>query len=316
MLAITNYPALDVVIGLAFVYFLLSLVCSAINEGIATALNSRAKTLEEGIRQLLGSEQAAKDFYENWRVAALFKPRRFLGWVPGLRDKKPSYIPSRAFALAILDTFAPGEMGDSHDLLQRAKKVADESPNERVKKIVNDALVEGRNRADKVRESLERQFDESMQRVSGWYKRRVQLILFVVALALVGAINADSFTIGQRLWKDDVLRAAVVQQATKTVGDTNAACVTTTDTPAQTAGKCLDEVKQLNLPLGWSKATSPKSWESGLAKSLGLVLTAFALMLGAPFWFDTLSKLAQLRGTGRASGDPSTPDGATTGTGS
>ena len=225
MLAITSYPALDVVIGLAFFYFLLSLICSSINEGIAMALNSRAKTLEAGIRQLLGSKEASDSFFADWRIQALHKPKRFLGWVPGLRDKRPAYIPSRAFALTILDTFAPaGGAVDDHDLLERAKKVAAHSPNDQVRKIVNDALTEGEQKLEGVRKSLERQFDESMERVSGWYKRRVQLVLFVIALALVGAINADSFTIGQRLWKDDVLRAAVVQQANQTVADKKADC--------------------------------------------------------------------------------------------
>jgi hypothetical protein len=314
VLAITSYPALDVVIGLAFFYFLLSVICSAINEGIATALNSRAKTLEAGIRQLLGSKEAADKFFAHWRIQALYKPKRFLGWLPGLGDKRPAYIPSRAFALTILDTFAPEGAGGGPDLLERARTVANKSPNDRVRKIVNDALTEGEQKVDGVRKGLERQFDESMQRASGWYKRRVQLVLFVIALALVGAINASSFTIGQRLWKDDVVRTAVVEQANKTVSTKKATCATASDTPAQTAGKCLDEVKQLDLPLGWTKASSPKSWVSGFAKALGLGLTAFALLLGAPFWFDTLSKLAQLRGTGRASGDPSSTEGATTGT--
>jgi hypothetical protein len=129
-------------------------------------------------------------------------------------------------------------------------------------------------------------------------------------------MNADSFTIGQRLWKDDVLRSAVVTQAQKTVNDKHAACAQPTDkakpTPAQVAGNCFDQVKQLNLPLGWSEANSPSGFETGLAKALGLLLTAFALLLGAPFSFDTLSRLSQLRGTGRASANPSTPAGATT----
>ena len=30
----------------------------------------------------------------------------------------------------------------------------------------------------------------------------------------------------------------------------------------------------------------------------GWIITAFAMMLGAPFWFDLLSKLISLRGTG------------------
>jgi hypothetical protein len=320
VLAITSYPALDVFIGLAFFYFLLSIVCSSINEGIATALNLRAKTLAAGIEQLLGSQAASDKFFQDWRIQALHKPTRFLGWIPGLGDKKPSYIPSRTFALTLLDTFASTGAGGKRDLLEQAKNIADVVPNGRVRQIVDDALTEAGDNAVVLRKSLERQFDESMQRVSGWYKRRAQLFLFVIALALVGAINADSFTIGQRLWKDDVLRTAVVAQADKTVRDTQAECRKetgqgTAPTPAQVAGKCLDEVRQLNLPLGWTTQSSPTSFVNGLAKVLGLLLTAFALLLGAPFWFDTLSKVAQLRGTGRASGDPASTEGATTSTG-
>jgi hypothetical protein len=317
-LAITSYPALDVLIGLAFLYFLLSVIASAINEGIATAFNLRAKTLGAGLKQLLGDQAAADRFLDDKRVQALFKPRRFLGWIPGLRDKRPAYIPSRVFAFTLLHTFAGDS--DSHDLFEQARKVVTLAPNQRVKQIADDAITEAQGDVEELRKSLERQFDEVMQRASGWYKRKVQLILFVIALGLVGAINADSFVIGQRLWKDDVLRTAVVAQATSTVNDKQAACTKPsepggTQTPAQTAGRCLDEVKELNLPVGWSTASSPHGWIEGFAKALGLLLTAFALLLGAPFWFDTLSKLAQLRGTGRASSDPGTTEGATTTTG-
>lgn len=322
MLGLTSYPALDVLIGLAFLYFLLSIICSAINEGIMTALNQRAKDLEAGIRQLLGSaptegKSPVQHFYSNARVQALFKPKRFLGWVPGLRDKKPSYIPSRVFALTILDTVAPPttENVGGRDLLGQARVFVQneekKAAHPRLWEMVGDALTEAQGSQRRFRESLERQFDEAMQRVSGWYKRRTQLILFVIALVLVGAINADSFTIGQRLWKDDALRTAVVAQADTTVKEQQAQCASG-GTSVEKAGKCLDQVKQLQVPLGWSRANSPKNVPADFGKALGLLLTAFALLLGAPFWFDTLSKLAQLRGTGRASANPSTPEGATT----
>jgi hypothetical protein len=66
---------------------------------------------------------------------------------------------------------------------------------------------------------IERSFDDVMDRASGWYKRRVQLILFVLALGLVCVINADSAALAQRLWKDDALRAAVVSQAKQSRAD-------------------------------------------------------------------------------------------------
>src|SRR6266516_1343653 len=66
---------LEVAIGLVFVYLLLSLLCSTLNEfEITRFLALRAKTLEDGIRILLndpGGHQLATLFY----YAPLFKAR-------------------------------------------------------------------------------------------------------------------------------------------------------------------------------------------------------------------------------------------------
>jgi len=45
---------LDVVIGMVFVFLLLSLICSAVNELLETRLKNRAGDLEKGITGLLG----------------------------------------------------------------------------------------------------------------------------------------------------------------------------------------------------------------------------------------------------------------------
>jgi hypothetical protein len=42
----------------------------------------------------------------------------------------------------------------------------------------------------------------------------------------------------------------------------------------------------------------PDDLWSWLAKLAGLALTTAALLLGAPFWFDVLSKFIRVRGTG------------------
>jgi hypothetical protein len=295
VLNITSNAILDVVIGLAFFYFLLSIVCSAINEGIATALNLRAKNLEKGIRQLV---KDPGDFYRHWRVSALHGSR-LLG-----RKRRPSYIPSRVFALTVLDTAAGSTAADSHDLVARAQAAVDSDDTPRVVKgMLQDALDEARGDRDKLRASLERSYDEMMERVSGWYKRTVQLILFVVAIAVVAGINADSFTIGQRLWKDDAVRSAVVAQANKTVASSQADCTKAQGggeqpTPAEQAANCLDDVKELGIPVGWTTDSSPHSWEQAFGKIFGLLLTVFAVQLGAPFWFDLLGKVSRLRGSG------------------
>ena len=314
---LSGNAALDVLIGLFFMYFLLSIVCSAINESISSMLNLRAKYLERGVRTLFVRDANVRAFYSHWRVRALIKPPGMIFKAP----RKPSYLPSRTFALTLLDTFAPPDEGaESHDLIARANKAlgpppddADPPtrPNEIVRGLLRDALEEARGDVDRFRAVLERSFDDVMDRASGWYKRRIQLILFLLALTLVGVMNADSFAVGQRLWKDDALRAAVVAQANKVVQAGGADCAKTDANEPRTAAaaKCVSEVSQYGLPLGWTHATSPHSFGAGLGKVLGLLVTAFALTLGAPFYFDLLGKVARVRGSGPppASGADSKP---------
>jgi len=303
---VSGNAALDVLVGLFFLYFLLSIVCSAINEGVAAFFNLRARYLERGVRTLVGRDSHVRAFYSHWRVRALIKPPGAIFKGP----RKPSYIPSRTFALTLLDTFAPPDDGaDSEDLIARANRALATSedtearprPNEIVRGLLRDAVAEAGVDRDKFRATIERSFDEVMDRASGWYKRRIQLILFLLALTLACVMNADSFAVAQRLWKDDALRAAVVAQANNVVQSGSAECAqTSTDvTRADAAAKCVDEVNQFGLPLGWSHATAPHNffW-AGVGKVIGLLVTAFALALGAPFWFDLLGKVSNLRGSG------------------
>ena len=53
-----NFPALDVAVGLIFVFFILALVCSGINEAIAWWLRWRAQDLERGVWELLQDPRA------------------------------------------------------------------------------------------------------------------------------------------------------------------------------------------------------------------------------------------------------------------
>ena len=115
--------ALDVAIGLAFLFFLFSLVISRINEFVATALNLRHKGLENALRAMLNDHRpdAAKaggdDVVSAGKVLnhALVKPiqqaiqGRFLTSALGklgLGRTKISYLPSRTFSAAVFDLLA------------------------------------------------------------------------------------------------------------------------------------------------------------------------------------------------------------------
>ncbi len=314
---ITASPAIDVALGLVFMFFLLSLICSTVNELIAALLGWRAQLLEEGVRSMLTgkddgvgkAETLLNDLAEHPLIAGKvstvrkrFRPRRF-----------PSYMSSKTFALTFLDTVAPpptGEPVPSHDVLARARAYA-------VKKDTPDAirrpllafLDQAGDDVARFRTSVETWFDLTMDRVSGWYKRRTQIALCVIAVIVTLIANADALQIGRALWNDDAVRASVVAQAQQAVskGQATPDVGKGVSDSADTLSQQVSDVKSLGLPLGWS--TDPKDprwfdgWAGAAGKVLGLIATALALTLGAPFWFDLLGRVSRLRTSGKPERD-------------
>ncbi|RPH79951.1 MAG: hypothetical protein EHM80_06525 [Nitrospiraceae bacterium] len=91
--------ALEIAISLSLLYLLLGLMCSVLNEWMAGIMNMRAKNLWDGVRNLLYDSEGtglAKQLYDHSLVK---------NW--GKSGKLPSYVPSRAFVLALFDLVAP-----------------------------------------------------------------------------------------------------------------------------------------------------------------------------------------------------------------
>ena len=97
---------LDIAIGIIFIFILVSIICSAIREGIEAWLKTRAAYLEYGIRELLHDKAGvglAKSFYQHPLIHSLFlsdySPKD-IAKSPGLLANGanlPSYIPSKNF---------------------------------------------------------------------------------------------------------------------------------------------------------------------------------------------------------------------------
>jgi hypothetical protein len=308
---LTGIPALDVLIGMAFLFFLLATVVAAVNEVIQTVLNARARTLTKGIKSLLNDDGAADAFFDEWRIRRLAKPpgfvRRLAQDVPFVAERRrPSYVPSRAFALTLLETATRDtEPHIGVDLLGEAHATAHKIGPPSLQRATSAALDAAQVQIDAARAELERAFDEVMDRASGWYKRYVQWWLLVLALAFSIGLNVNAFTVAERLWKDDALRASVVQQAQKAVGDTQAQ--TPQSATPKAVAKQIDDIEELKLPIGW---TDPNTGGEFWARLAGWLVTAAAITLGAPFWFDVLGKLARVRSTGNREGTAKDDDRA------
>ncbi|MBM3151810.1 MAG: hypothetical protein FJZ96_06345 [Chloroflexi bacterium] len=234
-----------------------------------------------------------------------------------------------------------------------------------------------------VRKNAEKWFDDTMDRLSGWYKRTSQVWSVIIGLVLAVFLNVDTINAATTLWREPTLRQAIVQQgvayvetnpapepegsagetALPAAGDTTAPDATRGEDvqpPAQTVAELQESLEGLKIPFGWDLVTYPyltitrddntvvsgydldldqtidqddlsvdqslpcrdvfagryslmiiksksgcsvitnlpvdaSSW---LYKIIGILITALAAAQGAPFWFDILKKLINVRFSG------------------
>ena len=313
-----NMPVLDVAIGLSFVYLLLSLMCTTVNEMIAGVWKTRARFLDKGVNRLLGGDdEMKKQLYQHPMIRSLAESDTALC---------PSYIPADKFATALLDIIsgAGKSLGDVAALREGVKLLK----NERLRVALTAIFDKSNDDAALVRRHLEQWFDENMDRVSGWYKRNAQINTAVLACVITLAMNADTVQLASVLWTSPTLRAAMVEQArARSQKARPEASLPLVEYPDKTKPRAShpvnvpeqaltrDETAQLAALTGWQrerqelaawrsgKEGSPAPWRLVARHLLGWLLTAIALSLGAPFWFDTLNRFMNIRNAGRAPGE-------------
>lgn len=140
-------------------------------------------------------------------------------------------------------------------------------------------------------------FDDGMDRVSGWYKRKVQKWLMGIALIVVMVLNANVFQFAQALRSQPEMAAELADLADQFHGDAGSDDGTLAKPDAEKVAATLEQLNALPaLPMGWSEGGKPKSI---LWAVPGWVVTAMLVSLGAPFWFNMLGQLLDIRGSGR-----------------
>jgi hypothetical protein len=344
---------LDVAIGMGFVYLLLSLIASVVQEMLSAFMQLRAANLERGLRSLFSGDSLCAEMdlvdciYDHGLVRGLYSnppmdsdtnesgfrkmmdrvrigARRLIGISP---DKPlsikanqlllPAYIPSRTFALALIDILnAHKKQGEeamasiTQALTEHHWIFRDNKAGEALLTLALDA------KGDVVafQRNLEQWYNDGMDRVSGWYKRYVQRVLIVIGLVMAIAFNVDSVRVARTLWLDRDARQAMVNAAGSYTKDHPAATNQATDDLGKLEAQLQSNVQAFNevttaslLPMGWKhpwgyyesyfKAAPKDAAFSGLRLMAGWLMTALAISLGAPFWFDTLNRFMVVRST-------------------
>ena len=117
---------LEAAIAVLFVYLLLSLMCTALNEGIASLVQKRGKNLFEGIKNLLNDPTftgLAQQVYNHGLIGGISQHAA----EPGKKTRLPSYVSSENFSLALLDILGTRGIisAEYGDLLANAESADD-----------------------------------------------------------------------------------------------------------------------------------------------------------------------------------------------
>lgn len=289
---------LTVVTGIVFVLLLLSLLATTIMELLASFFHLRGRNLTKALRNMLASSDTTEELLTQFKGNSLYK--HLSQQYSRTSQGPPSYMDSGTFQSILFDIILKGEG------VEKLKEKIDTLPDEDLRNVLNQLLRDADNELDQFKGNIEKWFNDVMDRSSGWYKRYTQKILIWVGVLIALVFNADTFSIYERLASDPDTLQQVVALADSYVQTQEETLVRPVDPSFEQSLDALqslvdNEINNIRTPLGlgWAEMDfSNYGTYDWLAKILGYLVTALAISLGAPFWFDLLRKIVNIRASG------------------
>jgi hypothetical protein len=251
---------LDVVIGLVFVYLLYSLLATILAELVSSWLGIRARMLRQAIERML-NDRYFEDLTRNrlqriWHSIIVFfllefKDFRFSlagrlynhpaikylgrgksGLFTLFSNRKPSYIRPENFADTLIQMMKERGTGTTDiEKVASCLQLNTLQIQPQTLTMLRNLFSDSGNDVAGFKKKLTNWYDEMMERLAGWFKRKIQLVLFIIGLIMAISFNVDSIGIARRLAKDKSAREQLVQMAisasdsssaiAKAIGQTN-----------------------------------------------------------------------------------------------
>lgn len=302
-----NSTILDVAVGLIFTFLAISLIASTATEALASGLKWRSATLLQGIKSLVNDPTfagVAKDLYNHALVHPAGNGKA--SSESDVTGNAPAYVDPKHFADALIDVAGIASGTPAAIKASLTTKITDPQ----LQQFLNGVIDRTGGSLDGIRSELASWFDSSMDRVSGAYKRNAQKWSFIIALVAAIVLNVDTIRVAKTLWQQPMLTKSIC---------TNCADISGVD--PKTSENVHAQLDKLGLPAGWSPdalknlVVHPLAFLSDpsfdwIQAPLGWLITAFATLFGAPFWFDALQKIVRLKGSGPSPAEKKANSGA------
>jgi hypothetical protein len=273
-------PSLDVFIGLVTIYIVLALTVSALTEIITRLVGLRSRGLKSGIRSIL----------QNPNVKNLTdEAKRF--WNSGIiksatnGDRSPNSLDALTFATATLVTAG---LDVSRSTGQARSMIADAPIDSHLKDVLTGLLDRSLARGTTLHDELAQHFDATMEKISRWYRHWTQGIAFVLAIVFTIYVNANTLDLLHQLTAHPEARLELARI------QSGFAAEASDHDHAVSNLRDLDAIITADTLSG--KTLRPEFIQSPLRTIVGLLITILAVSLGAPFWFDVLSRISPKTG--------------------
>jgi cell division protein FtsB len=331
----SGFPILDLVVGMIFIFFLLSITCSSAVEIWFTIGRTRASMLERWLRSVFDAPALKSDGTPaGISVGQAIMDHCTAKALSG-KGRSPTYINPTNFVSALMDKITLLPSTEEGKVQLPPKNLSEYIEAIKASGVISGELkrtflalayeaekaagIQGqlKSELDHFRDRLENWYNKNAERLTGKFKStRVMPLTFVVAVVLTVLLNADSVAIGRYLYQNREVTRELANQAMITVGKYNdrigelkAGQDTTVLKDAAALQTLNQNVQQLRQEVRYLKdsvsAVLPLGWKEGRIDlgasgkhTIGWLASILAICLGAPFWFDVLNKIANLRSTG------------------
>ncbi len=301
---------IEVAISIVFVYLSLSVVTSIVLEFFSTIMNLRGRELRKAIYGMMDESGVVDALTRRIEKSPLLQSFRRSS------RRTPSYIDSASYASSLLNNLPDyHSLGDLNTMEFRIKSMQ--------KSDVKQVLLEFNTfMPDELEKKVAAWYDQSMDRFKGHFKRFVKKYLVLIGFIIAAAINADSIRVFHLISENASLRDNYISEATEVINTyksyqeyvdekgkellpEEAEQLSSVFTKAsQIIEDDLNKIAKAEV-FGWSKVEFTEKNEAGIGdfqfwglKLLGIMLSALAISMGGPFWYDVLAKITPLGGKG------------------
>ncbi len=313
---------LDVLIGLAVIMLLMSMIVTVATQMITMLLNSRGKHLLQGLTDILRQIEPNIGRPLAAQIAQTVLLHPLIRTDPG---RLGSVIHREELSRLLLELAAgsgPQTLRpDARAALQRALVISGVCPDGPAEQIEQELALKIKNvdalalqlelshpeltTSARLRIALLKQvssvflakinlwFDQTMDRVSDRFTQHARSVTFGAALTLALLIQLDTASLISRLSSDDALRSSMVDEARHVEHEANES-LRFSGTEMQNVHDLMTN-NLVGVPLSSADWIHRWSRNNAAMKILGILLSAFLLTLGAPFWYGTLQTLLRLR---------------------